>query len=115
MNHPARLLSQMLSTWHQDTTAPHLEALAAELTTEAVNTKGSLCVGLFKKDFQPRLFGLAYFLDSYGLIMRQRFRKQGDGFFVFIDLKPESKESEFKGNTVTEQKLEPLAEFVQAG
>jgi hypothetical protein len=50
----------------------------------------------------PKLFGLIYFLDGYGLLLRQRYREQRDGIFVYVDRKHEVV-SEFAGSVVQER------------
>lgn len=105
MNYPARVFRDLLSTWHFDAVSERIESLAAELASQVVSAQSSVCLGLMEKEALPKLFGLTYLLDGYGLILRQRYREKGDGIYVFADLKQESI-SEFAGNTVTEH-LEP--------
>lgn len=113
MNYPARVFRDLLSTWHHDVMSERIESLAAELSNEVSSARSSLCLGLMDKEALPKLFGLTYLLDSYGLILRQRYRKQGDGIFVFVDQKQDSM-SEFEGNTVVEKFVEPEFVFAQA-
>ena len=113
MNYPARVFRDLFCTWHHDVTSDRVESLAAELLSEVVKAKTSLCLALLEKEALPKLFGLTYLLDSYGLILRQRYRKQGDAIFVFVDQKQEAK-SVFAGNTVIEKLAEPEFEFAQA-
>ncbi|MCA9836356.1 MAG: hypothetical protein KC422_05555 [Trueperaceae bacterium] len=113
MNYPARVFRDLLSTWHFDVTSDRIESLAAELTSQVAASQSSLCLGLLEKEALPKLFGLTFLLDGYGLILRQRYREQGDGIFVFADIKQES-QSEFNGNSVFERLLEPAYEFPQA-
>ncbi len=113
MNYPARVFRDLLSTWHFNALSDRIESLAAELVSEVVLAKTSVCLGLMEKEALPKLFGLTYLLDGYGLILRQRYREKGDGIFVFADLKQESM-SEFQGNTVIEH-IEPASfEFARA-
>lgn len=113
MNYPAQVFRDLFSTWHHDVMSERIECLAAELSSEVVNAKTSLCLGLIAKESLPKLFGLTYLLDSYGLILRQRYRQQGDGIFVFVELKQECS-SEFEGNKVIERLSEPAYAYAQA-
>ncbi len=113
MNYPARVFRDLLSSWHYNSSSPRIDILAAELTTEVVNARTSLCLGLMEKEALPKLFGLSYVLNDYGLILRQRYRKQNDGIFIFVDQK-QNIHQEFKGNIVKEKRLEPIYQLARA-
>jgi hypothetical protein len=93
MNHPAHVFRDLLGSWHRDSADERVDVLAAELAACVAATPGALCLGLLRKDAVPKLFGL---LDGYGLLLRQRYRQQGDGVFVFAERKAEVA-SEFTG------------------
>jgi hypothetical protein len=116
-NQAAKTFRNLLFTWQQDAASSQIDALAAELTAQ-VAKDGSSCVGLMQVSSIPKLFGLIYFLDGYGLLLRQRYRDQRDGVFVYIDRKQEAT-SEFAGSVVSERTQTPEAtpvwpEFAQA-
>ena len=101
MNYPARLFRDLLSTWHQSAESSKVDMLAAELTSCIAREAHALCIGLVQKDSLAKLHGLMYLLDSYGLVVLPRYRKQGDSIFVFLDRKSDSV-SEYADSTVTE-------------
>jgi hypothetical protein len=100
-NPTAQVFRNLFSTWQQDAASPKIDALAAELTAQ-IAKDGSVCVGLMQVSSIPKLFGLIYFLDGYGLLLRQRYRDQRDGIFVYVDRKSEVI-SEFAGSVVKER------------
>jgi hypothetical protein len=100
-NQSAQLFRNLFATWQQDAASPKVDALAAELTAQ-VAQDGSVCVGLMQTSSVPKLFGLIYFLDGYGLLLRQRYRNQRDGIFIYVDRKNETV-SEFAGSVVRER------------
>jgi hypothetical protein len=101
LNQAAKTFRNLLFTWQHDAASPQIDALAAELTAQ-VAKDGSICVGLMQVSSIPKLFGLIYFLDGYGLLLRQRYRDQRDGVFVYIDRKQDVV-SEFAGSVVSER------------
>lgn len=115
MNKTAQVFRDLLSNWQQDAASPQIDTFAAELVAH-VAKNGSTCVGLMHVSSIPKLFGLIYFLDGYGLLLRQRYRDQRDGIFVYIDRKQETM-SEFAGSVVNERQTvqEPAwPEFARA-
>jgi hypothetical protein len=100
-NPAAQVFRDLLSTWQHNAASAHVDTLAAELTAQ-VAKDGSVCVGLMQVSSIPKLFGLIYFLDGYGLLLRQRYREQRDGIFVYVDRKNEVV-SEFAGSVVQER------------
>lgn len=100
-NQTAQIFRNLFATWQQDAASPKVDALAAELTAQ-VAVGGSVCVGLMQISSIPKLFGLIYFLDGYGLLLRQRYRDQRDGIFVYVDRKSDVT-SEFAGSVVRER------------
>lgn len=113
MNTSARLFRQLLGTWQHDASSDVVDILAAELSAEAARAPGSLCLGIMESDSVRSLFGLIYLLDGYGLILRQRYREQRDGIFIFLDQKREVK-SEFAGTVVYEVLDDALPELARA-
>ena len=111
MNHAATVFRNLLFNWQHDASSQYIEVLAAELSALVASSNTSLCVGLMDTHSIPKLFGLIYFLDGYGLLLRQRYRQQRDGVFVYVDLKIEAP-NEFTGNYVQERTLEPI--YLQA-
>lgn len=97
LNKPSTLFKQMLSNWHFDVISEQTDDSIFNFVAEMANHKDSVCVGLMEKAAIPRLYGLTFILDGYGLILRQRYREQGDGVFVFVDHKTDEL-SEFDGN-----------------
>lgn len=102
MNYPARIFRDLTSTWHMDAASERVDRLAAELAACIADKKGSMCLGLVQKEALSSFHGLVFLLDSFGLMLRQRYREHGDGVFVFLDRK-EGCESEFAGNVVVER------------
>ena len=103
MNYPARIFRDLSSTWQQDAAAERVDILAAELTAR-VAAGGTLCLGLIHAESVPKFFGLVYLLDTYGILLRKRHRKEG-GVLVFAEVK-QAVESEFAGAAVFERTLE---------
>jgi hypothetical protein len=115
MNKTAQVFRDLLSRWQHDAASPQIDTFAAELVAQ-VAKNGSTCVGLMQTSSIPKLFGLIYFLDGYGLLLRQRYRDQRDGIFVYLDRKQEVM-SEFAGSVVSERSSvqEPVwPEFARA-
>jgi hypothetical protein len=104
-NQAAKTFRNLLFTWQHDAASSQIDTLAAELTAQ-VAKDGSICVGLMQVNSIPKLFGLIYFLDGYGLLLRQRYRDQRDGVFVYIDRKQDVA-SEFAGSVVNERAQTP--------
>ena len=105
MNYPARIFRDLSSTWQQDAASERIDILAAELTA-CVAAGETLCLGLIQADAAPKFFGLVYLLDTYGVLLRKRHRKEG-GVLVFAEVKQDV-ESEFVGAVVFERTLERL-------
>jgi hypothetical protein len=110
-NPAAQVFRDLLATWQQDAASPKIDTLAAELTAH-IAQDGSVCVGLMQVASVPKLFGLIYFLDGYGLLLRQRYREQRDGIFVYVDRKHEVS-SEFAGSFILER-VSPAEQDVAA-
>ena len=102
MNYPASVFRSLLSSWHRDAASERVDSLSAELAACVADARGSLCLGLVEKETLPRLYGLVYLLDSFGVVLRQRYREQGDAVYVFLDRKAEAV-SEFAGTVVNER------------
>ena len=101
-NHPARVFRDLTSSFQQDAAGERVDILAAELASCVAEARGSLCLGLIHKETVPKLYGLVFLLDGYGLVLRQRYREQGDGVFVFLDRKGDVR-SEFADSVVHER------------
>lgn len=87
MNHPALLFRDLTSAWQQDAASERVEVLAAELAASVAAFAGSTCLGLIRPEAVPKFFGLVYFLDGYGLVLRKRYRTHADAVFVYLDKK----------------------------
>jgi hypothetical protein len=111
MNNAATIFRDLLTTWQHDASSERVETLAAELSSQVASSHTSLCVGLMNTQSIPSLFGLIYFLDGYGLLLRQRYRQKRDGVFIYVDRKAETP-SEFSGRQVQERIFEPV--YLQA-
>ena len=103
MNYPVRVFRDLSSVWQQDAASDRVDLLAAELTS-CVAAQGTLCLGLIRAEAVPKFFGLVYFLDSYGILLRKRHRQEG-GVLVFAEVK-QPVVSEFTGALVFERTLE---------
>ena len=103
MNYPARIFRDLSSAWQQGAADERVDRLAAELTA-CVAAQGTLCLGLIRAEAVPKFFGLVYFLDSYGILLRKRYRQEG-GVLVFVEVK-QPVTSEFAGALVFERTLE---------
>ena len=108
-NHSARVFRDLASAFQRDAAAERIDVLAAELASCVADAPGSLCLGLVHKETVPKLYGLVFLLDGYGLVLRQRYREQGDGVFVFLDRKGDAV-SEFVGSVVVERIVERVVE-----
>ena len=106
MNYPARIFRDLSSVWQRDASSERVDSLAAELTACAA-AQGTLCLGLIQAEAVPQFFGLVYFLDTYGILLRKRHRKEG-GVLVFAEVK-QAAASEFEGAVVVERTREPQA------
>lgn len=104
MNYPARIFRGLSSVWQRDAASERIDILAAELTS-CVAAQGTLCLGLIRAEAVPKYYGLVYLLDSYGVTLRKRHRKEG-GVLVFAEVKQEVA-SEFAGAVVFERDLAP--------
>lgn len=114
MNHPARVFRDLTSAWHQDAASERVDCLAAELAAAAANTKASLLLGLIEAEAVAKFYGLVFLLDSYGLILRKRYRQAGDGVYVYLDKRTLSQASEFAGAVVHEHVSVPRPALPQA-
>ena len=92
---PAALFRALRTAWDSDSADMRCDQLAADLAAQ-VAADGPARVALLKKDAVPSLFGLVFFLDAYGLNLRQRYRQQGDGVFIWLEPK-EARPSQFVG------------------
>ena len=104
MNYPARIFRDLSSVWQRDAANGRVDSLAAELTA-CVAAQGALCLGVIRAEAVPKYYGLVYLLDSYGILLRKRHRKEG-GVLVFAEVKQEVA-SEFAGAVVFERTLAP--------
>lgn len=98
---PAHLFWKLMYAWSRDCADMSADIYAADLAA-LVGREGRTCVALLKKDAVPSLFGLTFFLDGYGLALRQRYRQQGDGVFIWLEPQ-EERASQFVG-TVEERR-----------
>jgi hypothetical protein len=105
MNHPARLFQRLMAAWHQDAGDEAVELLGAEMAARVAASGGLACVGLVRADAVRRLFGLACFLDTYGLTLRQRYLKSRAHAFVFVEVQAPKKCSEYDGARVIARPL----------
>ena len=101
MNYPAHVFRDLMSTWQVDAAGDRVDVLAAELSA-CLSERSTACLGLVEKETVSKLHGLVFLLDGYDLVLRQRYREQGDGVFVFVDRK-EAALSEFAGTSVRER------------
>ncbi len=114
MNHPARLFQHLVATWHQDVSDDSIEILGAEMAAQVAATGGLACVGLVRAEAVRRLFGLACFLDTFGLTLRQRYLKDRSHAFVFVEVQAPKRTSEYDGARVIARPLAPEAMKVAA-
>ena len=104
MNYPARIFRDLSSVWQRDAASERVERLAAELVA-CVAAQGTLCLGLIRAEAVSKHYGLVYLLDSYGILLRKRYRKEG-GVLVFAEVK-QAPASEFAGAVVFERAVVP--------
>lgn len=102
MNYPARIFRDLASTWNRDAADERVDILASELASYAARTNTSLCLGLIAQDAVPKFYGLVYLLDTYGLMLRKRYRQNGDAVFVFVETKQAAHPHEYAGAVVNE-------------
>jgi hypothetical protein len=98
-NRCAQLFRQLTYAWYADAASDRVEVLAAELAAASAMQPESVCLGLMRPEAIPRLFGLVFFLDGYGLTLRQRYRTTKDGVYIFLDRRGVTK-SDFSGVTI---------------
>ena len=96
---PSRIFRDLVSTWNQDATNERVDMLASELTAQVAAAGHTLCLGLIKQDAVPRFYGFVFLLDTFGLVLRKRYRQAGDAVFVFVEVK-QTTASEYAGATV---------------
>lgn len=108
MNQPARIFHLLMAAWHQDAGHEAIDVLAADVAAAVGASGGLACVGLVRSDAVRRLFGLACFLDGYGLILRQRYIKDRTFAFVYVEVQTSKPESEYAGAVVTEVATEHI-------
>jgi hypothetical protein len=107
MSAPA-LFHNLVSAWQQDAAGELVEVLAAELAATAAHgartygTPYGRCVGVYRAERVRSLFGLACFLDTYGLTLRQRYAPRRAHAFVFVEVS-KLRPSEFEGTWVLER------------
>jgi hypothetical protein len=87
VNEPAQLFRQLFNTWHVDAAGPYVDTLVAELTVHVAGAHGPLCLGLVRKKAVPQFYGLVYLLDAYGMVLRKRYRQDGESVMIFIEAK----------------------------
>jgi hypothetical protein len=107
MNHPALLFRALSSAWQHDAASPQVDLLAADLAAAVGRSAHPLCVGLVRNEAIPKLYGLVYLLDGYGVTLRQRYR-DGGGAFVYAERRGDIP-SEFAGAVVLERRLAVLS------
>jgi hypothetical protein len=98
---PSRLFRDLTSTWNHDASSERVDLLAAELASAVAAAGHSICVGLIQQEAVPKFYGLVFLLDSFGLVLRKRYRKAGDAVFVYVEAK-QTTGSEFAGAYVYE-------------
>ena len=79
---------------------PH-DVLAAELAAHVGRARAPLCLGLIGKEAIPRLYGLVFLLDGFGLTLRQRYRQDRLSAYLFLERRGKAP-SEYAGATVRE-------------
>ncbi|MDQ3458736.1 MAG: hypothetical protein M3498_05465 [Deinococcota bacterium] len=114
MNHPARTFHRLMAAWHQDAGQEAIDVLAADMAACIAASGGLACVGLVRSDAVRRLFGLACFLDGYGLTLRQRYIKDRACALVYAEVQASRPESEYAGAVVSERARHPELERVAA-
>lgn len=107
MNYPVSLFRSLSSAWHHDAVSDQVDLLAADLAAHVGASRYPLLLGLVRKEAVSKLYGLVFLLDGYGLTLRQRYRKGGDGVFVYAERKAAAP-SEYAGAVVLEHRLEQL-------
>ena len=100
-NVPARLFRELQTVWHLDATHHRIDVLASELAAQVGRAPAPLCLGLIRKEAIPRVFGLVFLLDGFGLTLRQRYRDDRASAYLFLERKGEVP-SEYAGATVRE-------------
>jgi len=113
MNHPASLFRALSSAWQFDAASAAVDTLAAELCARVAAQRHTVCLGLIRKEAVSKFYGLVYLLNGYGLVLRKRHRKGGDGVFVYAELKGPSP-SEFAGAVVLEHRPQAVQEELAA-
>lgn len=109
MNHPVPLFRALSSAWQHDAVAAEVDTLAAELSARVGASRYPLCLGLIRKEAVSTFYGLVYLLDGYGVTLRQRYRKGGDGVFFYAELKAPAP-SDYAGAIVLEHRVTRLPE-----
>lgn len=81
---PAAAFRALYHHWHQDAASQQVDIHTAELVSHVARVDHALCVGILPKADVPRLFGLTFFLNGYGVKLSQRYRLRGDGVLVYV-------------------------------
>jgi hypothetical protein len=103
MNQPASTFRTLDQAFQRDAASSHVDALAAELASEVGASRGPLLLALLRKEAVPRTFGLVFLLDGYGLVLRHRYRRDGQSAFLFVERKQPAA-SAFAGSVVRERR-----------
>lgn len=92
--------------WHsltqafaEDATAARVEELAAHFAARVGGALYNPCLGLFSAEVVARYYGVVYLLGEYGIALRRRDRADGEGVFLYAEVK-ELEPSEFAGARV---------------
>ena len=104
MNRPAHLFRTLAHAFNRDAADPAVDALAAELAACAARSGAPLLLGLLRPEAVPRYFNLVFVLDGYGLTLRQRYRRDGDAAWLYLEPKGRPV-SEFAGTAVRARRL----------
>lgn len=103
MNQPASVFRILDHAFQRDAASHEVDVLAAELASLVGACRGPLLLALLRKEAVPRTFGLVFLLDGYGLVLRHRYRRDGQSAFLFVERKPEVA-SAFAGTVVHERR-----------
>ena len=103
MNQPASTFRTLDQAFNREAASQQVDALAAELAAQVGASRGPLLLALLRKEAVPRTFGLVFLLDAYGLVLRHRYRRDGQSAFLFVERKPEAA-SAFAGTVVRERR-----------
>lgn len=97
---PPQLFRALLSVWRINPTNPSVDLYARELIAHLADQK-HLCLGIIRRDALPKLFGLVYYIERYGVTLSSTYR-QDDTITLYLT-RPRILRQDYAKSVVVEQ------------